>query len=228
MSDVFSGYKEKVIMDNSTGKNPKVITGKRYLILGRPAGQLLFCLAAIVYYLYCVPVPIFYVLETHFPEKQDIHYTEGLFIYREVGRKNYQVGLRTNNGNEFFSCKPYYPAPDLCEVDRQHYKKLEDELKRNDKNTNIVIEPKLYQQWKNKPARIGWFTQRYNLFSSDRRVVQLIIDGNEIVSNENVNKRIKRNHNDWYFSVIVSSPMLIIILYLIRNLILNNEIKDEK
>lgn len=215
-------------MDNCTRDNPKVITAKRYLILGRPAAKLLFCLGTGFYYLYCMLMPIFYTLENHFPAEQDIHYTEGLFTYRKSGKNNYQIGVITKSNTDFFSCKSSYPDPDLCEVDRQYHRQLEDELRKNNQRTDIILEPKIYQKWQGKPARIGWFIQKYSLFSTDRRVVQVIVDGNEVVSNENVSQHIIRSKNSWILDLIMSSPLLIITIYLTIDLILNKDIKNEK
>jgi|GEM_PF-2045119 len=210
-------------MDNQHSEKSKNITEHRYLILGRPADRLLVCLGAIIYYLYCILIPIYYASAISFPTDQDIHYTEGLFTYRESGRKHYQVGVKTENNTEFFSCKSSYFGTDLCEIDRQYRTQLEEELKKNNKPTNVILEPKIYNKWQGKPAKIGWFRQKYSLFSTDRRVIQVIVDGKEVISKENVNKRIIRGNNNWIFDIIMSSPFLILTLYLTINLIFNKK-----
>ena len=210
-------------MNNQYNEKPENITEHRYLILGRPADRLLVCLGAIIYYLYCILIPIYYASAISFPTEQDIHYTEGLFTYRESGRKHYQVGVKTENNTEYFSCKSSYFGTDLCEIDRQYRTQLEEELKKNNKPTNVILEPKIYNKWQGKPAKIGWFRQKYSLFSTDRRVIQVIVDGKEVISKENVNKRIIRGNNNWIFDIIMSSPFLILTLYLTINLILNKK-----
>ena len=214
-------------MNNNTTKKPETLAENSYLIPGRPASRLLVCLGAIIYYLYCMIIPIFYTLAVQFPEQQDIHYTEGLFTYREVARKHYHIGVITDSNTDFFSCRSSYFAPDFCEIDKKYYKQLDDELKRNNKRTNIIIEPKIYQKWQGKPAKIGWFRQRYSLFSTDERVVQVLIDGKEVVSKENVNKHIIRSKKSWIFDLIISLPLLAFTSYLTLTLILNKDNKHD-
>lgn len=214
-------------MNNNTTKKPETHAENSYLILGRLAGRLLVFLGAIIYYLNCILIHIFYTLAVQFPEQQDIHYTEGLFTYREVARKHYQIGVITDSNTDFFSCRSSYFAPDFCEIDKKHYKQLDDELKRNNKRTNIIFEPKIYQKWQGKQAKIGWFRQRYSLFSTDKRVVQVLIDGKEVVSKENVNKHIIRSKKSWIFDLIMSFPLLAFTSYLTLTLILNKDNKHD-
>ncbi len=205
-------------MNNNNTKNPENITKHNYLILGRPASQLFFCLGAFIYYLYCAIIPIAYGLETNFPAEQDIHYSEGLFTYREAAGRSYQVGIKTESNTEFFSCKSNYLGRDICEIDIKYYNALTEDLERKNKRTNVVLAPILYKQWQEKPARIGWFWQKYSLFSTGKRVVQVIVDGKEVVPNENIKKDIARIKNGWIFDIAITSPILMVIFFLIRNL----------
>lgn len=215
-------------MDNDTPKKNGTITEKRYLVFGRPAGHLFYCLVLILYYLYCMLIPILYALSTHFPAEEDIHYTEGLFTYRDKGRQYYQIGVVTGNKANYFSCRSDFMSVEICEVDRKYYKQLEHDLEKNNKPTNVALKPKLYQQWQGKPARIGWFRQRYNIFYTDKRVVQVIIDGKEVVSNNNVIKHMNWKKNTWLIDIIFSSPVLIITLLFTRQIILNKDIENGK
>ncbi|KGD75295.1 hypothetical protein HA49_08705 [Tatumella morbirosei] len=215
-------------MNNQHSEKPKNITEHRYLILDRPAGHVLFCLITIFYCVYCVLTPIFYALATDFPEEKDIHYSEGLFTYRDAVNKNYQIGVRTGSSTEFFSCKSSYLSPNLCEIDRKYYDKLKEHLKKNNKRTNVILEPKLYQQWQDKPAIISWFWQRYSIFGIDKKVIRVIIDGEEVVSGENVRKTIISNHDDWWINIAMSLPFILFTFVITRQVILNKEIKNEQ
>lgn len=215
-------------MENRIRKNPKAITGKQYLILGRPAGHVFFCLIAIFNCLYCIITPLFYGLETNFPAEQDIHYSEGLFTYRKAVGKNYQIGVRTDSNTEFFSCKSSYLGPNLCEIDRKYYKQLETELEKNNKRTNIVLAPILYQQWQGKSAKVGWFWQQYSLFGIERRVIQVIVDGKEVVPKENVKKSIISNKDDLAFDIAMSLPIILFTFIITRQVVLNKDNKNER
>ena len=215
-------------MNNQHSEKSKNITEHRYLILGRPIGLLLLCLAAIVNYVYSILIPVFYILATQFPTDKDIHYTEGVFTYREVGRKYYQIGVKTGRETEFFSCKQNYLGPHFCEIEKIYYDQLTEYLEKNNKRTNIDLKPKLYQQWQGKPAKIGWFSQRYSLLSIRRRVVQVIVDGKEVVKNESVKNIINKRKKNWFIDLIVSLPFLIGIAYLTTVLISNKGTNDEK
>ena len=209
-------------MENRIRKNPKAITGKQYLILGRPAGLLLLCLAAIFNYIYSMLIPVFYVLAIQLPTEQDIHYTEGLFTYREVGRKYYQIGVKTGKDTEFFSCKQNYLGPHLCEIDKNYYSQIIEDLEKKHKKTNVDLKHKLYEQWQGKPARIGWFSQNYSFLSTKRRVIQATVDGKEVVKIESVKKIINKRKDTWFVDIIISLPFLAGIIYLTSVLILNN------
>lgn len=87
---------------------------------------------------------------------------------------------------------------------------------------------KLYQKWKGKPVIIGWFRQRYNIFSTGRRVVQVIISDEEVVSNKNVIDTIAWEKNNWFITLVISSPLFIIIAIITNRIILNRDIKNGK
>lgn len=221
--------RERYIMENDTKKNPETSTTKRYLILGRPAGQLLPCMLLTFYYLYCILFPLFYSLSTHFPAEEDIHYTEGLFTYRKSGkaqRKSYQVGVRIGGNTEFFSCTSDFIGVNLCEVDRKYINEVFYDSKSINKNKTPLAT--LYSQWQGKPAKIGWFKQSYNIFYTKRRVIQIIIDGKEVISKKSVADSINWKKNTWVIDVLMSSPLLIITFLYVRHTISNKDIKNEK
>ena len=219
---------QECIMDRNNQENTGKLSGKLFFIPGIPAGWILSYLGLIFFYLYFVITPLFFSHAIEFPNKDEIHYSEGVFTYREVGRKNYQMGVSSSTNTEFFSCKSSYLSPDVCEVDRIYINQLFDLLKKNNKPENVIPLQKLYQKWKGKPVIIGWFRQRYNIFSTGRIVVQVIISDEEVVSNKNVIDTIAWEKNNWFITLVISSPLFIIIAIITNRIILNRDIKNGK
>jgi len=216
-------------MDNNTEKNTGSITKKRYFILGRPAWPLLMALICIYTLLYCFFTPLYFAYVTKFPEEDEIHYSEGLFTFKTLSRQKYQMGLITPAKNEFFSCESIYFGPHVCEVNLIYFKQIKDEKLGNkakfSKQDSTSI---LYKRWQGKPARIAWFNQRYNIFSTDRRIVQVIIDGKEVISNKSVIRTINSEKNKLHIIlyIVISSPLIFFIALLSKRIILNQDLID--
>ncbi|WP_241607279.1 hypothetical protein [Rosenbergiella epipactidis] len=215
-------------MDNNIEKNTGSTTKKRYFILGRPAGPLLIALIFIYTFIYFLYTPLYFAYVAKFPEKDEIHYSEGLFTFRPLDRQRFQFGLITPAKTEFFSCKSIHFSSHICEVNRIHFEQINEELGNKGKFSRKDPTPVLYKRWQGKPARIAWFNQRYNLFSTERRIVQIIIDGKEVLSNERVIDSINYQKDKWYFItfIVVSSPLIFLIALLSKRIILNQNLVD--
>ena len=215
-------------MDNNTEKNTGSITKKGYFILGRPAGPLLIALIFIYTLLYFFFTPLYFSYVTKFPEEDEIHYSEGFFTFKPLNRQKYQMGLITPTKTEFFSCKSIYFGPHVCEVNRIHFEQIDEELGNKGKFSKPDSTPILYKRWRGKPARIAWFNQRHNFFSTERRIVQVIIDGKEVLSNKRVIRTINSRKNKLHIilSIVLLSPLIFFIALLSKRIILNQDLVD--
>ena len=215
-------------MDNNTEKNTRSTTKKGCFILGRPAVPLLIALIFIYTFIYFLYTPLYFAYVAKFPEKDEIHYSEGLFTFRPLDRQRYQLGLITPAKTEFFSCKSIYFGSHLCEVNRIHLEQMDEELGNKGKFSKQDTRTILFKRWQGKPARFAWFTQRYNIFSTERRIVQIIIDGKEVLSNKRVIDSINYQKDKWYFIIyiVVSSPLTLLIVLLSKRIILNQNLVD--
>ncbi|WP_241607278.1 hypothetical protein [Rosenbergiella epipactidis] len=212
-------------MDNNTEKNTVSITKKRYFILGRPAWPLLKALTFIYFCLYFFYTPLYFTHITKFPEEDEIHYSEGLFTFKSLGKQKYQLGLITPTKTEFFSCISSYIGSHICEVNRIYSEQIDEELRNKGKFSNQDTTPILYKKWQGKPAKIAWFTQRYNIFSTDRRIVQVIIDGKEVLSHERVINTINSAKGKFIviLCLVVSSPIMFFAALMLKRIILNRD-----
>ncbi|WP_241611068.1 hypothetical protein [Rosenbergiella epipactidis] len=212
-------------MDNNTEKNTRPTTKKGYFILGRPAVPLLIALIFIYTLLYIFFTPLYFAYVAKFPKEDEIHYSEGLFTFKSLGKQKYQLGLISRTNTEFFSCKSIYFGSHLCEVNRIHKKQIDEELGNKGKFSKQDTTPILYKRWQGKPAKIAWFTQRYNIFSTDRRIVQVIIDGKEVLSNERVINTINSAKGNFIviLCLVVSSPLMFFAALMLKRIILNRD-----
>jgi len=212
-------------MDNNTEKNMGSTTKKRYFILGRPAVPLLQSLTFIYFCVYFLYTPLYFTHATKFPEKDEIHYSEGLFTFRPLDRHRYQMGLITPAKTEFFSCVSSYTGSNTCEVNRIYSKQIDEELGNKGKFSKQDTTPILYKRWQGKSARITWFTQRYNIFSTDRRIVQVIIDGKEVLSNKRVIDSINFAKGKLMLitCLVLSSPLMFFSAIMLKRIILNRD-----
>ncbi|WP_241640830.1 hypothetical protein [Rosenbergiella epipactidis] len=135
------------------------------------------------------------------------------------------MGLITPAKTEFFSCKTIYTGSHLCEVNRIHKKQIDEELGNKGKFSRQDTTPILYKRWQGKPARIAWFTQRYNIFSTDRRIVQVIIDGKEVLSNKRVIDSINFAKGKLMVitCLVLSSPLMFFSSIMLKRIILNRD-----
>jgi len=212
-------------MDNNTEKNTGSITKKRYFILGRPAWPLLKSLILIYFCLYFFYTPLYFTHVTKFPEKDEIHYSEGLFTFRSLSKNKYQMGLITPSKTEFFSCISSYAGSHICEVNRIYLEQIDEELGNKGKFSKENPKPILYKRWQGKPAKIAWFNQRYNIFSTGRRIVQVIIDGKEVLSYKRVKHSINFAKNKWnvILCLVISSPGMFFSTLMLKRIILNRD-----
>ncbi|WP_241629038.1 hypothetical protein [Rosenbergiella epipactidis] len=212
-------------MDNNTEKNTVSITKKRYFILGRPAGPLLIALIFIYTLLYIFFTPLYFAYVAKFPEEDEIHYSEGLFTFKSLGKQKYQLGLITPTKTEFFSCISSYIGSHICEVNRIYSEQIDEELGNKGKFSKQDSTPILYKRWQGKPAKFAWFTQRYNIFSTDRRIVQVIIDGKEVLSHERVINTINSAKGKFIviLCLVVSSPIMFFAALMLKRIILNRD-----
>jgi len=212
-------------MDNNTEKNTGSTTKKRYFVLGRPAVPLLQSLTFIYFCVYFFYTPLYFNYITKFPKEDEIHYSEGLFTFKSLSKNKYQMGLITPAKTEFFSCLSSYTDSHLCEVNRIHFDQINEELGNKGKFSRKDPTPVLYKRWQGKPAKIAWFTQRYNIFSTDRRIVQVIIDGKEVLSHERVINTINDEKSKFIviLCLVVSSPLMFFSAIMLKRIILNRD-----
>ena len=73
--------------------------------------------------------------------------------------------------------------------------------------------------------KIAWFNQRYNIFSTSRRIAQVIIDGKEALSYKRVKHSINFAKNKWnvILCLVISSPGMFFSTLMFKRIILNRD-----
>ncbi|RLM17667.1 hypothetical protein BIY29_19020 [Brenneria alni] len=154
----------------------------------------LFPLGIILY----TSVPAYYAWVAEMPKEEEIHYTQGELVLRKNNKKGIQLGLKRNNEVEYFSCEEIL----------------------NVGHWGCDVNDDLLHDWSGKQAEIGWFYQPAYFFYSQRRLVQLKVEGDEKVSLETVAKRISSARKVAVSNVVmIDFPIIIFVLFLMRKFI---------
>ena len=123
---------------------------------------------SIILFMMCGSIPRVYSLfVVEFPAQQDIHYTQGVFIYKKEGKRRFYPLLKQGKEEIAFSCKAGEGS---------------------DHNCSITYEQ--FREWNGKNAEIAWFWQPMMPFVKSKRMVQLKIEGEVKVTPETIKRHI--------------------------------------
>ncbi|MEA1063902.1 hypothetical protein [Erwinia sp. HR93] len=137
---------------------------------------------------YMTTIPALYLSTYTFPQEDKIHAQSGLFIYKKMS-KGYAPGIFANGKKYLFSCASRSITRHICGK----------------------MSAKDFRRLRGKPATIYWFQQETNLFSSQKRVVEIVINNEVTVTRPSVNRSITIERKSRNFNLWASIIMIIII-----------------
>ncbi|MEA1063901.1 hypothetical protein [Erwinia sp. HR93] len=142
---------------------------------------------------YMLVIPSLYSSKYTFPQEGKIHAQSGLFIYKNMGKNGYAPGIFADGKKYRFSCASGSFMQHTCGK----------------------MSAKDFRRLRGKPATIYWFQQKTNLFSSQKRVVEIVVNNEVTVTRPSVNRDItierkSRNFNLWTSSIITITVNLLL------------------
>lgn len=146
----------------------------------------------VLIYIFIVLIPLFYTWHAEIPPLGSLNKTSGKFTYKKIGNKgNYLVGVSSSSSATFFTCaaSKFGAYPD-CLQGKSEYEKLVDQ-----------------------PTTAFWFEQPVYLFSTQKRLVKLIVSGEEKRSYEKtvtVTRRSKASAPWWIFILLILFTAIVV------------------
>ncbi|WPM84084.1 hypothetical protein QNH14_13675 [Apirhabdus apintestini] len=142
---------------------------------------------------YMLVIPSLYSSKYTFPQEGKIHAQSGLLIYKNMGKNGYAPGIFADGKKYRFSCASGSFMQHTCGK----------------------MSAKDFRRLRGKPATIYWFQQKTNLFSSQKRVVEIVVNNEVTVTRPSVNRDItierkSRNFNLWTSSIITITVNLLL------------------
>lgn len=111
-------------------------------------------------YLFAVLIPLYYEATAEIPPTEKLHVTDGMLVIKWIPRRRELTGLQNEAGNIYFTCRiGVFSKKNNCISTFDEAKKLV-----------------------GKRATIWWFEQTIFPFSTQRRLVRLVVDGQEKIS----------------------------------------------
>jgi hypothetical protein len=137
------------------------------------------------------------------PEESEIQRSYGRLIYKGNNKTGYYPGIINKKGvKEFFSCRLSEGTRHLCNVSKETFNTL-----------------------KYKQTEIGWYHQKTSPISSHKRVIYLTVNNKKIITENDLEKKIKIAHEMWKENII--SYLIIMTLCLMGvNFLLNLQKKQ--
>lgn len=145
-------------------------------------------------YVFVILIPLLYERNTRIPEMGELLQTNGNLICKEIGnRGDYLTGVKIVDGQpQFFTCsggsfgaRPdcFGPRVDKC------------------------------QKLSGKQTTVWWFEQPVYLFSTQKRLVRLAVDGKEEISRERTMELAKKGSllSTWLIFVMLGLFLLIVV-----------------
>lgn len=117
--------------------------------------------ALVLIYVFFVLIPLSYTWRATIPPPDQLQVTSGELAYKDVGKRgNRLTGIETASGTIFFTCaKGKFGAYPDCIFPKTEYEKLA-----------------------GQPATVWWFEQPIYLFSTQNRLVRLVVAREEKMS----------------------------------------------
>ena len=113
---------------------------------------------AIAIYFLGVLVPMIYTHHSSIPENIHLKKSDGVLIFNKLRKGDSKIGINIQNGDLYFTCSAgLYGGKNWC-------------LSMGDAKALI-----------GKPAEIWWFNQKIYPFVTQKRLVRLMVNGQEII-----------------------------------------------
>ena len=106
--------------------------------------------------LFIIWIPAYYLYMTDIPDENDLRKSEGTIVYKELTKGDNLIGLSNAEGIEYFSCRT-----DSFSRKKRCFGK-----------PNIILLDGKY-------GKIYWFEQKMYLFTKQKTLAKLIVDGEE-------------------------------------------------
>lgn len=146
-------------------------------------------------YIFVIALPLYYEWKTEIPSVEQFNRADGNLVYKRIVKKGALIGLKSDEGAQYFTCRPgLFTNTHDCLISTQMLDGL--------------IE---------RPATVWWFEQTIYPLSTQRRLVKLVVDGQEKVSIAMTEKRTDRASEDApWFAVGLSVFFVLIAIYFER------------
>lgn len=115
-------------------------------------------------WVFMILIPFGYEWWAEIPPFEQLQVTSGELTYQDLGKRGDRMtGIKSASGTDFFTCA-------TGQYD----------------HTDCVFPMAEYEKLAGKPATVWWYEQPVYLFSTQKRLVRLVVDGEEKMSYERV------------------------------------------
>lgn len=139
--------------------------------------------------LFIIWIPAYYLYMTDVPSEYDLKKSEGTIVYKELPKLDTMLGLSNTDGIEYFSCRT-------------------DSFSR----TKGCFEKSKVILLNGKYGEVYWFEQKMDLFTKQKTLARLMVDGEEKYSFDKFEKFFLRAKK-WIFwiTIVLSSFGFIVV-----------------
>lgn len=118
-------------------------------------------------YFFVVAIPLYYEWKTEVPAPEKLVVAEGHLTYQLTGKRGPLIGLKENEGTQYYSCKSgLFTNSHNCFVPRETLERVA-----------------------GREATIWWFEQTVYPYTTQRRLVKLVAADEDLVTSDRTEKR---------------------------------------
>lgn len=111
-------------------------------------------------------IPAYYPITAKLPPLGEVRMTEGHILLKNTGKRGYMIGVRTAEGNAYFTCSPA--------------------LGLNHDSCSRKLTRRKFPDQEGRYGRFWWFEQSIYPFVTQQRLLRIEIEGQEILSYQEI------------------------------------------